>query len=316
MAICFYHPECESHDPGSDHSENVLRLHAIHEALISRLPANVHLKEMPLGEADIFKLAHDADYVDFVFNAIPKEGRKEIEINEVVSDHDGGEVTVLSPRSGDAILRCAGGIKASVDAVMSGNNVRAFCATRPPGHHALRNKAMGFCAFNNVAVAARYAQKAYSIGKIGIIDFDVHHGNGTQEIFAEDRNVIHACIHQLPLWPETGRESEVGCGNLLNVPVPPDSARDVWMSLWKDKIINRLDQEAPEIIFVSAGFDAHKLEPKAQQNLETEDYYTITQDIVRIAKKHAQGRIVSFLEGGYNVSALADSLLEHLRGLE
>lgn len=185
----------------------------------------------------------------------------------------------------------------------------------PPGHHALANKAMGFCVFNHAAIAARYAQKTYGIDKIAIVDFDVHHANGTQKIFEKDSGVFHASIHQLPLWPETGYAHETGCGNLLNVPIAPNTSRDEWLCAWREKILSRVDSEKPKLIIVSAGFDAHKGEPKSRQNLETKDFYTITRDLVALANKHSGGRVISILEGGYNIQLAAESCMEHLRGL-
>ncbi|MCL2469992.1 MAG: histone deacetylase family protein [Alphaproteobacteria bacterium] len=315
MTLFFYHPTCEQHDPGAAHSENKKRLTAIMSALKAKNLPNLRFVEMPMGSRETIELVHTKDYIDFVFASVPQEGYKEIEINEIVSEHDDGEVTTLSPQSGEALLRCAGGAVAAVDAVMKGPETKAFCATRPPGHHALTNKAMGFCVFSNAAIAARYAQKTYGIGKIVFVDFDVHHGNGTQQIFANDPSVCAISIHQLPLWPESGFAHETGCGNILNVPVAPDTAREDWLRIWKEKVLPRIAQEQPELLIINAGFDAHKDEPKAAQKLETADFITLTRDLATLANKHAKGRVISFLEGGYNLQALADSVVAHVTAL-
>lgn len=315
MTLCFYHPACEAHDPGPEHSENKKRLAAIMEALKSQRPETCRMVEMPRGKRETIELVHTKDYIDSVFHAVPQTGYKEIEINEVISDHDDGEVTTLSPESGEALLRCAGGVVAAVDAIMKGPETKAFCLTRPPGHHALTNKAMGFCVFHNGAIAARYAQKTHGIKKVVIVDFDVHHGNGTQEIFWNDSSVCVIGMHQLPLWPETGREDETGAGNILNIPVAPGTPREKWLATWQGKVLPRIEAEKPEMLIVLAGFDAHKDEPKSDQHLETEDFYVITKDLVALADQYAKGRVLSFLEGGYNARALAGGVLAHLRGL-
>lgn len=316
MTLCFYHRVCEQHDPGFNHSENKKRLISVMEALKAQDMPGLRFVEMPLGMRASIELVHTKDYVDFVFASVPQEGVREIEINEIVSDHDDGEVTCLSPHSGEALLRCAGAAVAAVDAVMRGQDTRAFCATRPPGHHALANKAMGFCIFHHGAIAARYAQSAYNIKKIVFVDFDAHHGNGTQQIFENDPSVCSISVHQLPLWPESGFEHEVGCGNILNTPMPPDISRAAWLDVWKERVLPRIEQERPELLIVLAGFDAHKNEPKTDQPLETEDYARITRDLVLLAERYARGRLISFLEGGYDLPALAQSVVAHVSALD
>jgi len=315
MTLCFYHPACEQHDPGVAHSENKKRLTVVMDALKAKNLPNLRFIEMQTGSRETIELVHTKDYIDFVFASVPKEGYQDIEVNEIVSDHDDGEVTTLSPESGEALLRCAGAAVMAVDAVMKGTDTKAFCATRPPGHHALTNKAMGFCVFNNAAIAARYAQKTYGIGKVVFVDFDVHHGNGTHQIFENDPSICAISIHQLPLWPESGFAHETGCGNILNVPMAPDTSREDWLRAWKEKILPRIEEERPELIIINAGFDAHKDESKSAQNLETEDYMTLTRDLVALANKHANGRLISFLEGGYNLKALAESVTAHVTAL-
>lgn len=312
--LCFHHTACIAHDPGAGHSERAARLEAIVAALqAAKLPLN--WQESPRGTRAMIERAHDAAYVDFVFDAVPNIGQRVIEINEVVSDDDGGEVTTLSPSSGEAVLRAAGAVTAAVDAVLAGTARNAFCLTRPPGHHALTNKAMGFCVFNHVAVAARHALQVHGLKRVAIADFDVHHGNGTQQIFATDPQVFFASMHQLPLWPESGYAHETGIGNIFNLPTPPDLPRTDWLQLWQDVFLSRLAAETFDFLFISAGFDAHRDDPKGSQQLETDDFYALTRDLMSLADKQCHGRIVSVLEGGYDITASAASAVAHARAL-
>lgn len=312
--LCFHHKACIAHDPGAGHSERAARLEAIVAALrAADLPLQWY--ESPMGSRAAIERAHDRPYVDFVFDAVPKSGQRVIEVNEVVSDDDGGEVTTLSPASGEAVLRAAGAVTTAVDAVLAGTARNAFCLTRPPGHHALTNKAMGFCVFNHVAVAARHALQMHGLKRIAIADFDVHHGNGTQQIFASDPQVFFASMHQLPLWPESGYAHETGIGNIFNLPTPPDLLRADWLRLWREQFMPRLETEEFDFLFISAGFDAHRDDPKGSQQLETEDFYALTRDLMTLADKQCHGRVVSVLEGGYDISASAASAVAHARAL-
>lgn len=314
-SFCYHHDACIAHDPGPGHSERAERLTAIVAALRVEALSNLVWPEVPLGTRAAIERVHEKSYVDFVFNAIPERGQRAIEVNEVVSGHDGGEVTTLSAESAGALLRNVGSVTAAVDAVASGQARNAFCLTRPPGHHALSNKAMGFCVFNNVAIAARHALSAHGYRRIAIVDFDVHHGNGTQQIFAADPSVFFASIHQLPLWPESGHAHETGIGNVLNVPTAPDLPRGQWLELWRDKVLARLERETFDFLLISTGFDAHKDDPKGNQNLETADYATITRDLTAVAARRCDGRVVSVLEGGYDVAASAASAAAHAGAL-
>ncbi|MFA6279711.1 MAG: histone deacetylase family protein [Bdellovibrionales bacterium] len=305
--LCFYHPDNEAHDPGKGHSERAARITAIVKALRALPDPTIVWKEPPLADRAALLLAHTPAYIDFVFMSVPASGYCPIEINEVTSDDDAGEVTVLCPRSGDAILRSVGGALQAVDEVVTGKADNAFCLTRPPGHHAMPDKAMGFCAVNNIALAARHAQKAHGLKRIAIVDFDVHHGNGTQAIFEKDTSVFFISLHQLPLWPESGHADEVGAGNILNIPFPPNTPREAWLTQWREKAMARLETEDFDLLLVSAGFDAHKDDPKGSQNLETEDYATLMRDLLDMAKRKCQGRLIALLEGGYDVEASAAS---------
>lgn len=304
---CYTHKDNVAHDPGPDHSERAARLEAIMRELQALKDPRLVWQSAPLVPRVVLSLVHTQEYIDFLFKSVPTSGYREIEINEVVSEHDAGEVTVLCPRSGDAILRSVGGGIEAVHAVMRGQADNAFCLSRPPGHHALPDKAMGFCAVNNIAVTARYAQRAYGLKRVAIVDFDVHHGNGTQAIFENDPSVFFASIHQLPLWPETGHAHETGAGNILNVPVGADLPRQQWLEIWRNQILARLEREAFDLLLVSAGFDAHKDDPKGAQNLETEDYATLMQDLMRVADKTCGGRVIAMLEGGYDIEGSAKS---------
>ena len=223
--------------------------------------------------------------------------------------------TLLCPDSKEAILRaCCSGISASKD-IMDGSFKRVFCAVRPPGHHAETSRVNGFCFLNNAAVAARYLQSSYDIKKIAIIDFDVHHGNGTQEIFYDDSSVLYASIHQHPLFPGTGLESETGAGNIFNAPIEAGTSSKEFLRIFNEKILVNVESFEPEVIIISAGFDAHKRDPLATINLNSEDYFTMTHDIVDIANRHSKGRVISFLEGGYDLQALSESIQSHFKGL-
>jgi acetoin utilization deacetylase AcuC-like enzyme len=223
--------------------------------------------------------------------------------------------TILCPQSKEAILRACGAGIESANELMSGLTKRLFCAVRPPGHHAETSRANGFCFINNAAVTARYLQSKFNINKIAIIDFDVHHGNGTQEIFYNDKSVFYGSIHQHPLFPGTGVEAETGVGNIFNAPISSDTTRDKFMEIFETKILKNVDLFEPEVILISAGFDAHTRDPLASINLESEDYYTLTQNIVEIAKRHSNGRVISFLEGGYDLQALSECIEAHLEAL-
>jgi acetoin utilization deacetylase AcuC-like enzyme len=213
-------------------------------------------------------------------------------------------------------LRAAGGAIAAVDAVMEGKVEAGFVAMRPPGHHAERNRAMGFCLFNNAAVAAYHARARHGLKRIAVVDFDVHHGNGTQDIFSPDPDLFYASSHQFPCYPGTGRPEERGvAGNVLNVPLRPGSGRVEFQAAWTEQIIPALEAFAPELLIISAGFDAHSADPLAQLKLQASDFTWITKALLAVADKHCPGRVVSLMEGGYDLDALALSVAAHMRGL-
>jgi acetoin utilization deacetylase AcuC-like enzyme len=309
------HEACLAHDPGPTHSERAARLAAILDRLSHPDFQPLRREDAPMAsKADLLR-AHDAAYIDFIFASVPTTGYQPVEVNDVVSDDDGGEVTTLSSRSGEAASRAAGAAIRATEAVMKGEVQNAFCAVRPPGHHALSHKAMGFCVFANVAVAARAAQSLFGAKRVAIVDWDVHHGNGTQQIFEQDPSVTLISLQQLPLWPETGYAAETGCGNILNIPIAPDTPRTTWLQIWQDQVLSRLMAEEFDLLIISAGFDAHRDDPKGSQNLETEDFATLTHDLKRIAELKCGGRVVSVLEGGYDIEASAAASAAHVRAL-
>jgi acetoin utilization deacetylase AcuC-like enzyme len=222
--------------------------------------------------------------------------------------------TVMSPDSLEAALRAAGAVCAAVDAAIDGTAVRAFCAVRPPGHHATRNTAMGFCLFNNIAVGAAHAL-ACGIERVAIVDFDVHHGNGSQAIFWSEPRVLYASTHQAPLYPGTGTRAETGAGNIVNAPLPPRSGSAEFRNAFTQTVLPALHGFQPQLVMISAGFDAHRLDPLADLNLDADDYAWATRELVDIANKYASGRVVSSLEGGYSLTALRESTAAHVGAL-
>jgi acetoin utilization deacetylase AcuC-like enzyme len=221
----------------------------------------------------------------------------------------------MSPGSLEAALRAAGAAAAAVDAVMTGMSQHAFCAVRPPGHHATRDQAMGFCLFNNVAVAAAHAMAVYGLSRVAIADFDVHHGNGTQDIFEREPRVMFASSHQSPLYPDSGHENEVGVGNIINGTLSPGAGSYEFRDLWDHLLLPRLHAFKPQLVLVSAGFDAHRNDPLADIRLGQDDYMWISEKLVMLARTHANGRLVSTLEGGYDLDALAASSSAHVHAL-
>jgi acetoin utilization deacetylase AcuC-like enzyme len=304
----YSHSACLSKENGEGHPERKERLESILDSIQRIDDISIDLKEAPKAQNKDINLVHPQSYLEEIFEMIPSQGLVGVE-KEPYAD------TLLCPDSKEAILRaCGSGISASKD-LMNGSSKRVFCAVRPPGHHAETSRVNGFCFLNNAAVAARYLQSNYDIKKIAIIDFDVHHGNGTQEIFYNDNSVLYGSIHQHPLFPGTGLESEIGVGNIFNAPIEAGTSSEEFLRVFNEKILANVDRFEPEVIIISAGFDAHKRDPLATINLNSEDYFTMTQDIVGIAKRHSKGRVISFLEGGYDLQALSESIQSHFKGL-
>jgi acetoin utilization deacetylase AcuC-like enzyme len=300
----YTHPDCLGHDMGAGHPESPARLQAILAALRAPGFSDLDWAEAPDAEIDQIVRAHPPAYVEGLLAAVPRAGR-------VALDAD----TILSPGSGKAALRAAGAVIAAVDAVAREEIANAFCAVRPPGHHAEATTAMGFCLFNNVAVGAYHARAAHGLNRIAVVDFDVHHGNGTQAIFESDANLFYASTHQMPLYPGTGAASETGLGNIVNAPLPPFAGSAEFRKAMSDRILPALDAFRPEFLLISAGFDAHKADPLANLQFDEADFAWATDELLAIANRHCQGRVVSALEGGYDLAALSASAAAHVRRL-
>jgi acetoin utilization deacetylase AcuC-like enzyme len=298
------HEACLAHDPGPHHPESPARLKAVLAALAGPAFAKLVRREAPKASLEQIATVHPGDFAERILAVVPKQGYAAIDAD-----------TVVSPGSGEAALRAAGACIAAVDAVVNGEAQNAFCAVRPPGHHAEPHHAMGFCLFNNVAIAAVHARRVHKIERVAVIDFDVHHGNGTQAAFEQDATMLYASTHQMPLYPGTGAASERGVGNIINAPLRPMSGSEEFRKAFSAIILPALDAFRPEFVIVSAGFDAHRDDPLAQLMLVEADYAWSTERLVEIAKKHAQGRIVSSLEGGYDLDALAGSAAAHVAAL-
>ena len=304
MTVSLYsHLDMLDHRPGDNHAERPERLKAVLDALNDDPGLDLQPQDAPQIEVADLARVHPQAFVDRVFAASPQAGTRSL-------DPD----TILSTGSLTAARRAAGAVAAAVRDVAAGRAGWAFCAVRPPGHHAEPGTAMGFCLFSNVAVAARVAQAA-GLQRVAIIDFDVHHGNGTQAAFEHDPTVFFASIHQSPLYPGTGDPSEIGVGNVANAIVAPHASRESWRKAFEGLMVP-VDAFAPDLILVSAGFDAHQRDPLAAQSLEAEDFAWATRAIVSVANRRARGRIVSSLEGGYDLEALGRSSVAHVRALQ
>ncbi|MGN6728665.1 MAG: histone deacetylase family protein [Rhodanobacteraceae bacterium] len=300
----YTHPACLQHDPGEGHPESPARLRAVLEALDDPRFAQLDRVEAPRVTHEQLLRVHEPAYVGYVYANAPQNGSLRL-------DPD----TVMSPASLEAAERAAGAVCAAVDAVMGHETVRAFCAVRPPGHHATPNAAMGFCIFNGIAVGAAHALEAHGLERVAILDPDVHHGNGTQDIFRREPRVLYLSSHQMPLYPGTGARNERGLGNIVNAPLPPQAGSREFRAAWDEILFPALESFRPQLLLVSAGFDAHRLDPLAQLQIEAEDYAWITRRLCDLADEHAQGRVVSVLEGGYSLEALRESVTAHVAAL-
>jgi acetoin utilization deacetylase AcuC-like enzyme len=305
MTTLFYsHLDCLQHDPGSGYPESPQRLGQILERLNDPEFAPLLRRKAPKIDAPQISRVHDIQYVQSILQISNATETVEIDAD-----------TRLTPQSADPILRSAGAVIAAVDDVMTGKASNAFCAGRPPGHHASKTQAMGFCFFNNVALGAHHVMEAYGLERVAIMDFDVHHGNGTQSIFKEEPRVFFASTHQWMIFPKTGAADETGVGNLLNVPLARGTKGDRFRQVFDEQVIPALDAFAPEFLFISAGFDAHIADTVGGLKLVDSDFDYVTGLLADVADKHAKGRLVSVLEGGYNPRALAASVASHLRVL-
>lgn len=296
------HEDCFDHVTPPGHPEQVARLDAVLGALEG---LNLLRVKAPLAAEDDLLRAHPKAHIDAIRAAAPNEGWRSLDAD-----------THMSVGTLKAAYRAAGGVVRAVDMVMGGEAANAFAAVRPPGHHAERQTAMGFCFFGNVVVGAKHALDHHGLKRVAIVDFDVHHGNGTQDLVEDDPRILFCSTHQSPLYPGTGAAHEVGVDNVLNVPLPEGTGSQAFRDVIERVVLPRLDDFAPELIIVSAGFDAHQDDPLAGMNLQTADFAWVTEKLCDVADRHCQGRLVSSLEGGYDLEALGASAAAHVKVLE
>ncbi|MEK9874430.1 MAG: histone deacetylase family protein [Pelagibacteraceae bacterium] len=294
----------QNHNTGDGHPEKIDRVTSVIENFKKINNKKLIWKKPNNFDSSLLIKTHSLDYINFVDQSFPANGFAFL---------DGD--TIVSPGSKDATKDAVGSIISAIDGVENKEFKNAFCAVRPPGHHAEKNKAMGFCIYNNVAVGANYLIEKYKYNKIAIIDFDVHHGNGTQNIFYENDKVLYLSTHQYPYYPGSGTENEKGkFNNIFNIPLEAGTNSEQYLNAY-EHILNKINQFKPEFILFSAGFDAHKDDPLAQLYLQTEDFYTLTKRTLELAKKYCAGKVVSILEGGYDLQALQDSTVRHVDAL-
>lgn len=296
------HNSCLEHDTGPHHPERADRLRSVLKALRQTAFRDLVHAEAPVASRDQMARAHPRAFVDRVMSAMPDRGLRNIDAD-----------TVVSPGSAEAVPRAAGAVIHAVDMIVAGHADNAFCAVRPPGHHAESNRAMGFCVVNNAAVGAYHARAAHGLNRVAVVDFDVHHGNGTQDIFWNDPDGFYASTHQYPLYPGTGAAAERGAhGNIVNVPLNPGSRGDAFRNGMTEHILPALTSFRPDFIIISAGFDAHKDDPLANLAFVEDDFAWATAQVMNVASEVCAGRVVSLLEGGYNLDALASSVTAHV----
>jgi acetoin utilization deacetylase AcuC-like enzyme len=298
-------PACAEHDPGAMHPESPARLAAVLDALAAPEFSALVRREAPPAAREQLARVHPETYIDAVFEAIPETGHASLDAD-----------TTLSPGSGEAARRAAGALCAAVDAVATGAAGNAFCAVRPPGHHAEPTRPMGFCMFNNVAIGALQARAAHGYRRVAVVDFDVHHGNGTQAMFWDDPDLFFGSTHQMPLYPGTGAAEERGAhGNIVNMPLAPMSGSGEFRAAMSQTILPALRRFEPDFLLISAGFDAHADDPLAGLQFHEDDYAWATEELLAVAREVCDGRVVSTLEGGYNLEALAASAAAHVGAL-
>ena len=305
MTTALYtHSSSFDHDTSPGHPESIARIEAVVDALSGSSWNALRRFEAPRATETQLQQVHDESYINLVQNNIPEEGYARLDAD-----------TILSQGSEEAAFRAAGAIIAAVDQIVSGKIDNAFCAVRPPGHHAEPRRGMGFCLFNNVAIGAMHARVVHGLTKIAIVDFDVHHGNGTQTMFCNDPNTLFASTHQFPHYPGTGASNETGLGNIFNAPMAPNEGGTEFRAAMENIIFPALRDFKPDMVFISAGFDAHARDPLASIRLEEPDFEWATQKIIQISDEFSDGRLVSTLEGGYDLVALGNSVQAHVGAL-
>ena len=300
----YTHLACLDHDTGTGHVERPDRLRAVLAALEAGAFAGLDRHEAPKADVSDIVRVHPRAFVEELLSVLPAESLAALDAD-----------TIVSPGSEEAALRAVGAVCAAVDAVQAGDAANAFCAVRPPGHHAEPTRPMGFCIFNSVAVAAMRARAIHGLDRVAVIDFDVHHGNGTQAMFEADRHLFYASTHQWPLYPGTGAAEETGVGNIVNAPLPPGADSDDFRKAMDRRVLPALRRFGPDLILISAGFDAHRADPLAGLELESDDFAWATDALCAVADECCDGRVVSILEGGYELAALADSAAAHVERL-
>ncbi|MDA8841173.1 histone deacetylase family protein [Candidatus Pelagibacter bacterium] len=294
----------QNHNTGDSHPEKIDRVTVVIDNFKKLDNKDLVWKKPSKFDRSFLEITHNSDYINFVEKSFPEKG---------LSFLDGD--TIVSPGSKDATSDAVGSIITAIDGVQNKDFKNAFCAVRPPGHHAEKNKAMGFCIYNNVAVGANYLINKYKLKKIAIIDFDVHHGNGTQDIFYDNEKVLYISTHQYPYYPGSGTNDEKGKhNNILNIPLPAGTTSEAYLNAY-EFVLNKIKEFKPEFILLSAGFDAHKDDPLAQLQLESKDFYNITKRTLELSKQYCNGKVVSILEGGYDLQALQESTEMHVKAL-
>ncbi|MBF9029413.1 histone deacetylase family protein [Rhodobacterales bacterium HKCCE3408] len=305
MVLLIDNPASDAHATPAGHPEQVARMAAIRDVLADPFFDDLMREEAPVADEADLLLCHSRAYVDRIRDAIPEAGPRAL-------DPD----TFVAPGSWEAAMRGVGGVLRAVDAVLTGETERAFVASRPPGHHAETATPMGFCLFGNVALGAKHALERHGLDRVAVVDFDVHHGNGTQNLLWNEPRALFFSSHQMPLWPGTGAPGEKGAsGNVVNLPLSPGSGSEEMRRVYEERVFTQLKGWKPQLILISAGFDAHTADPLANLNWSTKDYSWLTTRLCEIADSVSGGRVVSALEGGYDLTALAASVAAHVAGL-
>jgi acetoin utilization deacetylase AcuC-like enzyme len=304
--LIYTHAACFEHRPGPHHPESPERLQAVLQALKTPEFAAATWRDAPLGTFEQVLMVHTQDYVDHVESLSPQDGYRAL---------DAGD-TIMSPGTLQAVMRCVGAACAGVDAVMTKEAANVFCATRPCGHHAEADRAMGFCVFNQAAIAALHAREQHGVQRVAVVDFDVHHGNGTQNSFFNDPELFYGSCHQSPFYPGTGARQECGvANNIVNIPLAPGCDSAKFRASMTNEMLPALRRFAPELLIISAGFDAHHLDPLGGLRFTDDDYHWITRELMKVADETAHSRVVSVLEGGYSLEGLASGTAAHVRAL-